>query len=478
MKYIQIIIIGLGWSLVFASCSKFLDIKPEDRFLAEQVFENQSAIHSALNGIYINMAKPELYGSQLTMKDLDIMAQYYKTSNSGSFNIIASYNYRDASTQASFGAIWQSSYRAVLNINTFIERLQLTKGVIDGTHKNILLGEGYAIRAYLLFDMLRLFGPVYKTDSLALAIPYPTIPTDQIQPILKANAVMDSVIRDIDRSLELLKDDPIRNEGVKAFEGADPNGNFYRMRNRRFNYYGAMALKARVLLYRQDQAGALHAAKSVIEDAERFFTWTPGGSTLPNIDSPDRNFSSEIIVGMQNTGMYDQQRNLFAATLFDYQILAPISQRLDEVFNSFLNDYRYRVNWRDGGSAGKTYKTFVKYESPLNTNNSFRFFQSLIRITELYYIAAECTADREEALRYLNTVRINRGLPNLGAGANITTELFREYRREFWGEGQTFFFFKRLGQTSIPSGNTNGLVVEMDAAKYVVPLPVIETQNR
>lgn len=466
----------LGLSLL--SCKKYLDVQPQDRFLSKQVFSSEASVNSALNGIYINMAKSSLYGSRLSMRDLDIMAQYYKTTQNPGVNLISSYNYTDQSTLDSFGEIWQAAYRVILNSNSFIQQLGQTQGVMDPGRKDILMGEAYAIRAYMHFDLLRLFGPVYSTDSLKMAMPYLTAPTDQIQSILPANMVMDSVLKDLKRASLLLANDPIRKVGVKVQSGTDPLNDFYAMRNRRFNYYAVLGIKARVLLYRKDKPGALMAAKTVITEANTFFPWSPGSSSMPNTGNPDRNFSSEIILGFQNVDMYNQQRDFFNATLFDYQILAPIPQRLDEIFNNFLNDYRYRVNWRDGGSAGKTYKTFVKYEDVTGQKLPFRNFQSLLRLSELYYIAAESEPDKTIAIGYLNTVRNNRGLPNVNPTVNLIGELTKEYRKEFWGEGQTFYYFKRQAAASIPSGNTNGSSVGMDVLRYVVPLPLIETQNR
>ncbi|QQS95712.1 RagB/SusD family nutrient uptake outer membrane protein [Sphingobacterium spiritivorum] len=462
--------------LSMISCKKFLDVYPEDRFLQKQVFDNENAVNSALNGIYLNMAKSTLYGSQLSMLDLDIMAQYYNSNlNTG---ILASYNYTSTTTLSSFSSIWQSAYRTILNANSFIEQIRQTEGVIDNNRKDIVLGEAYAIRAYLHFDMLRLFGPVYTTDSLQLSIPYMTIPTDQIQSLLPANAVMDSVIRDLDRALVLLKNDPVRKEGVTELQNTDAISNFYRMRNRRFNYYAVMGVKARVLLYRKDYKGALSTAKAVIGEAGKYFPWSPATSSMPGATNPDRSFSSEIILGFQNANMYNQHRDFFNVSLYDNRIIAPIPQRLDEIYEKLVNDYRYRVDWRDGGSAGKTYKTFIKYEDINQQNVSFRGFQSLLRLSELYYIAAECETDPAQAIVFLNTVRINRGLPDLKAGANVTAELFKEYRKEFWGEGQTFFYFKRRALTGIPSGSADGFTIKMNAVKYVVPLPLAEIQNR
>lgn len=99
------------------------------------------------------------------------------------------------------------SYGGSYNVNTFLMQLGNTKDIVEQKQKNILLGEAHAMRAYILFDMLRLFGPVYPTDSLKAAIPYPTIASDQVYEILPATVVMDSVLEDIDRSLLLLAED-------------------------------------------------------------------------------------------------------------------------------------------------------------------------------------------------------------------------------------------------------------------------------
>ena len=72
----------------------------------------------------------------------------------------------------------------------------------------------------------------------------------------------------------------------------------------------------------------------------------------------------------------------------------------------------------------------------------------MLRISEMYYILAECTGD----ISYLNTVRTHRGIvTELDASANFETELKKEYEKEFIGEGQFFFFNKRKGNLTINS---------------------------
>lgn len=462
-------------SLSIVSCNKFLDVTPEDRFLSDDVFKDENSVYNALNGIYLNLAKPDLYGGRLTLSTIDVMAQYY---NPGStWKQTADYNYKDATFQTIYSSIWRSAYVAILNTNTFLDKMNKPVVVLSDARRDLLKGEAYGIRAFMHFDLLRLFGPVYVTDKEKEAIPYFTVPTEKIQPFLTAKVVVDSVLADLDRAEQLLKNDPVRTEGVVPVSGSDPLTDFVKLRNRRLNYYAVLGIKARVLLYKGDKTGALAAAQQVIDEAGKWFPWTAGGLTLPGIQDPDRVFSSEIIFGVQNYDLYNLQRTLFAASLPESDILVPVSERLAEIFENNENDYRMRINWVSGLAAGKNYKTFIKYEDVASKKLLFRNLQPLLRISELYYIAAECSPDPNLALKYINEVRKNRGLNDLTGTVVLTDALRKEYRKEFWGEGQLFYYYKRNAIASIPGGTRTGNI-SMSSLKYVMQLPISETENR
>ncbi|WP_442591838.1 RagB/SusD family nutrient uptake outer membrane protein [Pedobacter sp. AW31-3R] len=476
-KYI--FIIGFLLMASLAACNKFLEVTPEDKFLSDQLFRSEATINGVLNGIYINIAKPALYGRRMGMGTVDILAQYYRAEQTSDWLQYATYNYADQDFQTHLDGIWSASYTAVLNANSFIRQLSATDNtIIAEDRKRILLGEAYAMRAYLQFDMLRLFGPVYLTDSTKIAIPYLSMATPAVKPLLPARAVVDSVMADLKRAEVLLENDPVRTGGITSILNTDdPAQLFYKLRNRRFNYYAVRAIQARVQLYRGDRTSALATAISVIGEGSKWFPWSPDGASLPGSSlGPDRMFSSEVILGVQNYDMYRQQDSLFNVGLTEPRILAPTATRLSEVYENNENDYRLRVNWVSGASGGKNYKVFVKY-ADVGETFAFRNFQPMLRLSELYYIAAECDPVAENKLRYLNTVRQHRGLTDLAAGANIPNELYKEYRKEFWGEGQAFFYFKRTGRASLSSGTTTSTVI-MNAAKYVVPLPLSETVSR
>src|SRR6187551_768246 len=66
---------------VSSSCKKWLDVKPEDKFLEEQVFSSPIQVYQALNSNYLLMAKSGLYGATLTSVVPEILAQSYNISS-------------------------------------------------------------------------------------------------------------------------------------------------------------------------------------------------------------------------------------------------------------------------------------------------------------------------------------------------------------------------------------------------------------
>ena len=134
---------------------------------------------------------------------------------------------------------------------------------------------------------------------------------------------------------------------------------------------------------------------------------------------------------------------------------------------------RYAPLWLD--AVNYDFKCFYKYASVENTE-FYNYLIPLIRISEMYYILAEASTNEEEALSSINKVLETRGLDRLTSYEQIPDKLLNEYQKEFWGEGQLFFYYKRLNMPSIPSALGNDVV--MDALKYQMPLPQVETDFR
>ncbi|HWW39235.1 RagB/SusD family nutrient uptake outer membrane protein, partial [Pedobacter sp.] len=197
--YLIKIFAGLGCLISITACKKYLDVKPVDKILLPQIFSTETGIKSAINGVYLTLGGTSLYGGNLTMSTVDVIAQRYNLSAfNHSWTQYGAYNYNDVFVRNSFNVIWSDSYKQILNLNIFIQQLKQSTGILSESNARLLRGEAYGLRALLHFDLLRLFGPVYSVNSTAPAIPYYIQPQTQRGIILPANVVMQKVLADLD----------------------------------------------------------------------------------------------------------------------------------------------------------------------------------------------------------------------------------------------------------------------------------------
>ncbi len=397
------------------SCKKWLDVKPQDKFTEVQVFANKDNLHQAFNGIYLQMSKSALYGANLTMLLPELLAQNYNIPANHSYYQYAQYNFADAGVSSRLDNIWSSAYVTIANINSFISKLSNTKGVITTAQDSVLRGEAVGLRAFLHFDLLRLFGPMYNTaDSILPSIPYYRTISTTINPYLTAKDAMDSISADLQMAEGLLQNDPVITYGVPGDPGlnADP---FYKSRNYRMNYYAVKALQARVNLYRGAKAAAWDAAQLVINNAQNFFPWIVPTNVVSSKDNPDRAFSTEMIFTVQSLDLYSNYNSYYAPTLSDLGILAPIDTRLKTMMEeaTYPNDYRLNPSWIYPSASSKSYRTFYKFADMASPTISYRYRMPFLRISDMYYIAAECAPDNTSAIGLINKLRFNRAIPNL-----------------------------------------------------------------
>lgn len=477
MKHLIKILIGLVCIINISACKKYLDVKPADKFLQSQVFSTETGVKNALNGVYLNMGGTNLYGGNLTMSTVDVLAQRYNLSAFGhTWAQYGSYNYKDANVMSTFDRIWSEGYKQILNLNVFIQQLNNSPGVLSADNAKLLKGEAYGLRAMIHFDMLRLFGPIYKTNPTSPSIPYYTQPQIQSGGFLPANVVMDKVLADLDTAGQLLVNDPIIKNGTQASVSLDGSDIFYRYRNMHMNFYAVKALQARVNLYAGNKDKAKAFAMQVINEAGSLFPWTNAGLAITPAFA-DRKFSPEVIFGLQNLDIYNQFNVLFRYDVTPSSLLTMQATRLTNTFTP-QSDYRY-ISWFRVPPSGSSDRTFFKFESVITDPNDYRrFFQPLIRLSEMYYIAAETQTDPILAFGYLNTVLRNRGLPDLPLTANLQAELQKEYVKEFFGEGQLFFYYKRLAVATVANGSLSSGNLTLGPLQYIVPVPLSESALR
>ncbi|MDR1762546.1 MAG: RagB/SusD family nutrient uptake outer membrane protein [Dysgonamonadaceae bacterium] len=501
MKHNKIYILLLLLPFAFASCDDwFAGALPKDKNLEDKQFSSESDIIATLNGIYRSMSSENLYGGYMTMTAVDLLAHYYYYDSSQSaftyFINMSNYYYAADDPKAVLANIWKEAYVTIFDINNFIHGLQ-NSDVIPEQKKKILLGESYGLRAFIHLDIYRLFGPQalpYNTDYEV--VPHNTLPVDDY---------FRNIMADIDTAKILLAADPIITEGII---GTDTEGindvpvvdvfHSY-FRNFRLNYYAVRALEARALINRNqsgDHAAAAEIAKSLIAllDTGTPFHWTDTGSQYLN----DYIAYSEVIFGIYNIDLHTRWKNYTDGTRAGSTYTVYEDNLQNNIFGndphggaiSQWPDIRSQ-QWVISKVRGDQYVStkFLEYDRLSsyypNMIDPIQNLQPLIRMSEMYYIYIEELMDEgryDEATAELCNFLHHRGwkeqdtqpLINSASYQQVYSMLETEYYKEFYAEGQTFFFLKRTNRLgSIFNAAGTGKV---SPASTPSPIPLPENE--
>ena len=484
-KKISIIKSGLLTLLLIAttSCESWIAVEPTDRLSEDKVFSTQKGFLQSLNGVYAEMNNNSVYGGNLSVGLIDVMGQYYDggSDNGYAYYYPAQYDYTATSLKNTFESVWSKMYNLITSVNIIIEKCEQTD-VLSAQYQKMIKGEALALRAMFHLDLLRIFGPIMSENPTDQAIPYVTVSDQNVQSILTADVVMGKILYDLTQASELLKaSDPIITDGVMSQPTVEDDTDLC-YRQYRLNYYAVQALLARAYMWKGDKAEALSIAENVISETVNIFPFTSRSTAIGN--KPDRMFSSEVMFSLYNTNRINVYRKYFASTLDPRNILSFYGTldngRVPDLYDS-QNDFRYGM-WA-APSEGDNDLIFTKYEDVSVKDGStdhYCYMLPLIRLSELYLIAAECEDDFEQAVLYLNKIRNVRNCPNLEPidEEELKECIISEFRKEMIGEGQMFFYYKRNAMETIPNGSSASGILSMPLKNYVVPIPESEIDNR
>lgn len=476
MKKLSIFLIFVA-ALLNYSCNDWFDVSSSTEMDRKDLFKNEQGYAEALAGVYSKMCDPSLYGRELSFGLLSVLQGDYTSCYGPDYdynNIV--YNprcykhdtqgsYQAATLVTKIDAVWSTIYNQVANLNSILESIDADKNLFEEGNYEVIKGETLGLRAFLLLDILRMFGPAYMVDKDRLAIPYVRELSLQVSPLVSVDDALTLIVKDLDSAVELLQNDPIKTGTTpNTVLASAPTGNsqstynIYSWHNRRFhfNYYAAKATLARAYLWKGDSTNALKNALECIDAQATRFPWVKSNA-LAAISSngtySDRTFATEQIFALNNRMLEaNQDGYLLILDGSSYPGFALFSAD-----RSLYENSEYDVRLKYLFTAG-TYGTLLsKYYQRSGYVAYFKDRQPLIRISEMYYIAAECTGDVATAAGYIDAVRANRGLTTDPLVARVTTrddleqELEKEYRKEFFGEGQTWFYYKRHQATSLPN---------------------------
>ncbi|MCI6618779.1 MAG: RagB/SusD family nutrient uptake outer membrane protein [Prevotella sp.] len=463
-KNLYIIGMGLAALLALTSCEDWFDISAKSELKAEDLLSNEQGFRDALIGCYGTMKSENLYGAQLTMTYMDVLGQYFTTPKTSlnTFEYANIYDYANQKEETRKDAIWKDLYNVVANTNSLLGQIDGHKGVFAANEYELIKGESLGLRAFLHFDLLRLFAP---SASMSGGLQQPAIPyvdrfTNGTFPRLTVEGVLARIADDLTAARALLKDVDPYGPNHAQYERSALAG-IWKGREYRMNYYATTALLARVLLYRNhgnDRSQAFQLAREVIDSG--LFPLI----TSNDVSSADKNgFVQENIFALESKEVFDNvAKRYFYAVNTSQDYLAFTQAALEKVFPATLNmDYR-RLWWIETTGS---YSSISKY------NSSKRI--PLLKVSEMYLIAAETAPSLTEANKYFNALQYHRGLPDEELTSdNLSGMILKEYAKEFIGEGQLFFAYKRLRSDVTPINQT---AVTSPGKVYVLPLPVTNT---
>lgn len=465
-------ILCLALAMTTSSCDKFLDVRPEGEIPSEQLLDDAAGFESAMYGVYGSLNSNNLYGRTLSHETIDLLAQYYVCQGNQYVDNVKLYNYAYTDLESTLGSVWGSMYKNIANANNIIINLE-KKDDKSMAHYDIYKGEALGLRAFMHFELLRLYTANIQSNPAATGIPYSI--KFELSPSAFSNAakVYELIIADLLAAEALLTKD----SKYFTFPKVNPTEAYLRDRETHFNLYAVQATLARVYLTKGDKTNAAIYAKKVVDSQK--FQLIDKGDIANNLPKGVL-YPKETIFGLYNTANFAivKQRFLDATTFFSYNMR-------DDLITTFKNE-----------ESGSEYRVNSYFKMPLNNQDPIRFVKlvdpyqvdnlvflrpqgqldgiNLIRLPEMYYILAESLleSDPTAAMSYFNTAITSRGLIALDQrtpALPLTVErITAERYKEFMGEGQTFYNMKRL---NLPIKNTDNVTIPASNQVYVWPIP-------
>ena len=333
-------------------------------------------------------------------------------------------------------------------------------------------------------ELLRLFHPAYAVDPGFVGLPYMVRFGMTASEPLSTEAFVGKVIADLERAAsELETVDPVLNGFTLGT--VLPGEIDSRLRTFCLNYYAVTTLLARVYLYKGDYEQAAAYASRAFEHQTKvekryrvFYYFGPGEY------GDDYSFSREHLFGIATLPEGFPR----SAALLYGRNGASVTKHYSALFDN-PKDTRYR-DWFDNSDPSRVFMAYKFGEnSVLNGYTSVAGNESVlpcripfVKLGEAALIEAEAlvrqSADNiADAAARVAGLQKARDIPTVAERletsgltvGELLDAIELEYRREFFGEGQLFYYYKRLNSPRIPKSDGTELTVTAD--KYTWPIP-------
>jgi hypothetical protein len=422
-----------------AGCKKWVEVPPPvGHPSTEALFSSEASARGVLSGVYSELMSGVHFASSLTTLYSGLAADELYNYTPGVRDGFTHNELSEATHPLLSAGFWQPAYRFIYTANLVLEKLP--GAPLEPAVKRTLLGEARFVRAFCYFHLVTGFGgvPLVRSTDYRATRSLPRSGTE---------AVWDFIVEDL-REAE---------KGLPTFQEAQE-----RLRPSR---EAAMALRARVHLYRGQWSAAAAAATELIGGGH--FALAARTEEVFRSAGPETIFYLPALPPHYRLPEASAVLPASAAALPAY-LVRP------ELLTAFEAGDRRRDAWIGSRLYGGQPLYYpAKYKDPA-TGPGWTHY-TVLRLAELYLVRAEAFAhlgDVEGALADLNALRGRAGLQHItGPGPGSLLERIEKERRvELAFEwGHRWNDLRRTGRAGAVLGPLKG--ARWQATDTLWPLP-------
>lgn len=490
MKYILLITLI---AFCTASCNDWLDVRPETEQKEEDQFSSVNGFFDALTGCYMTMAGSDLYGERLMYTNIESLANLWYTPEEMSryedFDL-SKHDYTTDYCRSAIEAIYGGLFNTIAQANMIIKYTDERADVFtDETMLNVVRGEAYAIRAYCQFDALRLFGQM-PGGAQQVQLPYSyTTSIFEMPAYYGFDEYVGLLKEDIAQALELLEDnDPIFEYTFEELNGGASLANDHLgYRQSRLNYWAVKALEARMHLYVGETQDAYRVAMEIIDAQGADGAPVIELSGAADIASGYKALPNECLFYISKFDLHDEALTILSGPEGNSFRPSEALVITDDMYSDLYQDVastsynRGAQMWSPISAPGSSlvYRTLQKYywddEVGIGSGMTTHQLLPMLRLSEMYLIAMECAPSLTETNDLYAVYMEEHGIAPtmLTPFANeeeVEDFMLNEYRREFFGEGQMFYTYKRTHTQDVL------WLEDVEATENFYTLPLPETE--
>lgn len=478
-------------AVTLSACEDWFDVQPKEELSSNILYSTGNGYRMQLNGIYMTLSKADLYGQELSWGFLDAVGQYYsKSKMPQKYQDANDLLYGTSGVKSTIETIWNDMYHAIADANNLIEHVvkeDSSRFELGDRERKLIHGEALGLRAFMHLDLLRLFAPAPAANESGKWIPYVTSSESVTNTPLTVKETMERILADLDEARRLVAvSDSMELNGDRDNWNFQARGSglpkFFQARRVRMNMHAVMAIQARAYMYNGQKKEAHDLAKEILgEEPDEWggpawnslYRFTDEWDLMGDIYNRDVKMYSDVVMGFANSKCAD---------LYEPYLTLDLNLAIRNVNSLFqdkemTNDFRYVYLITDiEGGAEVSIKNI---RGKLNSGGSqiAAFLLPIIRHTELSYMMGEYLCETpgglDKAIEILRMVQQARGeyreIP-ITNSVEYMNALLNEARREFIGEGQCFYMYKRLG---LPLNDGVGNIDY--GTKVYLPIPDSET---